>query len=172
MPEVNLDQEVAVAARRTAAVAAITDPERRGREAWALLREFAGRDQLLFVRERAPKIAGVAARCGPCFRSLGRRAPALLILEPVDAPHRWLIHQVATWGRSDPSGTRSEYLPGQHARSWSRILRGRTPAEYEAWGTKLHIACRRCPNKPRVAAHTLCAEADRAVAKGRDYFFV
>jgi len=207
-------------ARRTAAVAAITDPERRGRAAWALLHEFAGRDQLMFVRdvralrrmarevanpgppvvrERAPKIEGVTFRCRRCARSLGRHAPALLILQPVGpvgqpagelpghrptradrahlaaaVEHRWLIHQVATWGRSDSSGARFEYLPGQHARSRSRILAGQTPLEYEGSGTKLHIACRGagCRHKPRPSAHTLCAEADRAVAAGRDYEFV
>jgi hypothetical protein len=36
----------------------------------------------------------------------------------------------------------------------------------------IQLACRRCPHKPRRKFADLHREADQAVAKGRDYFYL
>jgi hypothetical protein len=119
-------------------------------------------------RPRAPKVAGVTARCGRCSRSLGHHAPALAILERVDGPQRWVIRKIATWGRdfADEDSPRAEHriLPGaEDAISGERRLRR---------PDGIQLACRRCRHKPRRKSADLHREADEAVAKGQDYFYV
>jgi hypothetical protein len=105
--------------------------------------------------QRPPKVSGVAWRCEPCSRSLGRHTPALAILERVDGPRPWVIRKLATWGQAWDE-------PGK-PRVQSRMLSPHTQTN--------DYACRRCRYKPRVKAPELFALADRAHAEGRDYFY-
>jgi hypothetical protein len=157
-------------AQEVAAVGQIADPAERYHAATAALREVesvlralraAGSPRPQVASEPAQRVAGVTVRCQPCSRSLGRRAPALVILERAEEPDRWSIHQVATWGR------RESYEEGS-PRARRRLHSG---GPYTPRSLGLELACRRCPHKPRVRVRTLYALADQAVAKGRDYFY-
>jgi hypothetical protein len=108
-----------------------------------------------FRQQRPPRIEGVAWRCEPCSRSLGRHAPALVIFERVDGPRPWVIHMVTVSGREGLAG---------RPRAQDRIVEGYTE-------TNNRYVCRRCRYRPRVKAPELFALAAQAHAAGQDYFY-
>jgi hypothetical protein len=111
-------------------------------------------------QQRAQKFEGITFRCKPCSRSLGHHAPALAILERVEGPRRWAVHQVVTWGRG-PKFHKTRLHPGS-VRILTDVLRRDGPV-YNGGGVELE--CRRCPNKPRCSARTLYTLADQATAE-------